>query len=542
MHSIGDVRRTVRPGRRREPRRARLVFVVLVYCLISVGIAGAVTHRLQHTTAAAPPGGSIPSPRPAKYLVLIVLDGARPDYFNLTRMPHVDALRATGAQFTNAFDGILESETPAGHTTISTGSPPSRDGILGFGWAQNDNDFSLFSPTVVRAGAIEHIMEAANVPTIAGLYKAKFPRARVVALSGHKYYAADPLGGPSADAIMYYQGNDRGKYVPVAIPGHMPPKGILNAPGVIGPSTHLPDGGEDRLATNLALRAFQVMHQRITLINYPEFDWPIGHVDGGILARSKVIALMKEFDRDLARIEHAYAKVGVLKRTLFVITADHGMEPIHRFVDHAVFWNAIRAAGTTAPDISYNTATYIWLRDASRARAVADGIMRANDPGIESTYYLDTLHGVPHYVRADGTYLGKGMDAANQYLLGTLMNGHQPSVVAFCKAGSTSTPDTSHWKADHGGAGWQSQHIPLIFSGPMIRSGTVVTTPAQLEDVATTALTAMGVRPTGMAGHVLSNILTRSTPAQRTERAQEVKTLNPIVDALIAQNSVETGS
>jgi hypothetical protein len=539
MPNRGTVRRTVHPGRRRPRRRATTIFLAIVYCLISIGVAAIVTRQLHRTTVAAPVG-SMPSPRHAKYLVLMVLDGARPDYFDVARLPHVDALRAAGAQFTNAFDGILETETPAGHATISTGSPPSRDGILGFGWAQNDNDFSLFSPTIIRAGTLEHIMEAANVPTIAGLYKAKYPKAKVVALSGHKYYAADPLGGPKADAIMYYQGNDRGKYVPVAIPGHMPPKRVLNAPGVTGPSTHLPDGGEDRLATTLALAAFRTMHQRITLINYPEFDWPVGHVAGGNLAPARVATLMHELDHDLAKIEAAYAKAGVLKQTLFVITADHGMQPVHHFIDHAVFWNAIRAAGTTAPDIAYNTATYIWLTDTSKSKAVADGIMRAGDAGIESTYYLDTSTAVPHYVRAAGTYLSPGMEATNQYLLGTLMNGHQPTVVSFCKAGSTSSPATSGWKADHGGAGWQSQHIPLIFSGPMVRSGTVVTAPAQLEDVATTTLAAMGVRPTGMAGHVLSSILTRSTRAERTVRAQEVTTLDPILNALIAQNTVET--
>ncbi|GAC1319011.1 MAG: hypothetical protein NVS2B16_15890 [Chloroflexota bacterium] len=132
-------------------------------------------------------------------------------------------------QYSYAIDGILESETPSGHTTLATGSTPRRNGILGLGWAQNDNDYSLFSPDVVRSGAMERIMSNAHVPTIAGLYKQRFPGAKVVALSGHKYYAADPLGGPQADAIMYYQGDARGHYVPIAIPGHIPPPPVLSA-------------------------------------------------------------------------------------------------------------------------------------------------------------------------------------------------------------------------------------------------------------------------------------------------------------------------
>src|SRR5947209_3952827 len=316
----------------------------------------------------------------------------------------------------------------------------------------------------------------------------------------------------------------------------------MTDPSVIGPNTHLANGLEDRLATHLALRAFKSMHQRITLINYPEFDWPVGHVDGGILARKKVIGLMSSFDQDLGSIERAYAKAGVLDQTLFVITADHGMAPIRRFVPRSVYTNAVTAAGTTAPSVSYSTGTYMWLADASKAKAVADNVMHATDPGIQSAYYLASPGTVPHYVRAAGSFLSSGMEAANQYLLGTLMNGHQPNVVVFCKGNATSSPTTTNWKADHGGASWQSQHIPLIFAGPMIRQGTVIDDPAQLEDIATTALVAMGVRPTGMQGHVLTDILVRSSKTDRTGRRGEVKTTSPLVDALVAQDNVETGS
>lgn len=535
----GDPRRRGRPSEPGRQRRVPVLALLALYLALSTLFAATLTNRLRRPPDPPPPAGAA-SPKPAKYLVLMVLDGARPDYFGLTHLPHVDALRAAGTQFNNAMDGILESETPSGHTTISTGSPPSRNGILGFDWSQNDSDLSLFSPTVVRAGTMEKIMQAAHVPTIASLYKGRYPGARVVALSGHKYYAADPLGGPAADAIMYYQGNDQGRYVPVAIPGHMPPPGVLTAPGVVGASIHLGAGAEDDLATHLALSAFKVMHQRITLINYPEFDWPLGHVDGGIAARQQVIERMIAFDQDLGSIERAYAKAGILSKTLFVITADHGMEVVHRFIPHSLFTDAITAAGTTAPAISYNAGAYIWLADGTKAEAVAGNITHAADPGIQSVYYLDTSTSVSHYVLAPGTNISAGLDAANQYLLGTLMNGHQPSVVAFCTSGATTSPSTTNWKADHGGASWQSQHIPLIFAGPMIRSGVVVDDPAQLEDVATTTLTAMGVRPTGMTGHVLTEALLRSSRAGRADRSQEIKTTTPIVNALIAQDTVES--
>jgi hypothetical protein len=514
--------------------------VAILYLLLATGVgttvAGVMHARSDHRVISPP----VPFTQTAKYLVLIVLDGARPDYFDLTPLPHVDALRAQGTQFTDAMTGILESETPSGHTTLATGSTPARDGILGFNWAQNDNDYSLFSPDIVRAGAIEHIMEADNVPTIAGLYKARFSRATVVALSGHKYYAADPLGGPEADAIMYYQGDARGRYVPVSIPGHTPPAGVLTAPGLISSTTNNPLGVEDTLATKLALSAFRVMHQRITLINYPEFDWPLGHVDGGNTDPAKVIQLMKDFDHNLAMIEDAYRKAGILDKTLFVITADHGMTPVKRFVPESLFSTAVTKAGTTAPSISYSTGTYIWVADAARASQVARNILAAHDPGIQSVYYLTTVGGKAQYEHAGGTFVSSGVDAANRYLLATLINGHEPNVVAFCRANATSSSSQTGWRADHGGAGWQSQHIPLILAGPGIQAGLIAAQPARLEDVAPTLLTDMGVKPTGMEGTVLTDALQHTAAADQRRRKAEADRLTPIVNALVAQDNYES--
>ncbi|MGI8824941.1 MAG: alkaline phosphatase family protein [Chloroflexota bacterium] len=521
-------------------RKRKGVFVAAVLlALLATGFATAMAGVLHDRSSAHAISRSrlVSSRGRARYLVLIVLDGARPDYFGMTRLPNVDTLRAEGVQYTKAMDGILESETPSGHTTISTGSTPARDGILGFDWAQSDNDYSLFSPDVVRAGAMEHIMASANVPTIAGLYKARYPSAKVVALSGHKYYAADPLGGPSADAIMYYQGSAQGTYIPVAIPGHVPPSGVLNAPGVTGPTIHGPLGNEDALATRLAIAAFKKMHQRITLINYPEFDWPLGHVDGS--DRGKTIRLMRSFDHDLGTIEAAYRRAGVLAQTLFVITADHGMSPLKRFVPDTVFTNAVAQAGTKAPAVSYSTATYLWLSDTTRAHAVARNLLGANDPGIQSVYYL-SVRGLPHYVHAGGSFVSSEVDSANKYLLGTLMNGHEPTIVAFCREGQSSINPSTDWKADHGGANWQSQHIPLILEGPGIPQGQIQVQPAQLDDVAPTILTAMGVRPTGMEGHALTEALTQTTAADRRARDAETAHVTPLVNALMAQDVYES--
>lgn len=525
----------VRPQKSREfdsgsGLQARFSLVIIAYLLFASSLAAGTAHVLHNQSR--PVVAASPVPATPKYLVLMVLDGARADYFGLTPLPHVDALRALGTQYSNAFDGILEAETPTGHATIATGSRPDRNGILGFDWANDSNRYSLFSPD--QMGTVEQILQASKAPTIGSLYKARYPKATVVALSGHKYYAAAPLGGPSADAIMYYEGDPKNRYVPVAVPGHVPPAGVLDAPGLVYPTTHLKDGVEDNLATDLALSAVQKMHPRLLLINYPEFDWPLGHVDGGILNPNKVITDMRSFDADLGRIEESYRRAGILNQTLFVITADHGMMPISRFVPSSLIDNAISKAGTTAPDIATSSADYIWLADATKASAVASNIVAADDPGIQSIYYLTTVGGQPRYQIASGTSLPPSEEQANQYLLSALLNGHEPQVVVFGNEGVSFSDPKSGWKADHGGNSWQSQHVPLILSGPGIRPGVTTDAPAQLDDVAPTVLVDMGVKPADMEGEPLTEALMSSSPGEQRARSAEIKLLQPITQSLSA--------
>src|SRR5436309_2062843 len=71
------------------------------------GLAGAITAGAFGWNLAATDAASLP------YVVLIVLDGAMPEYFNISGIPHVKSLIRNGTQYSNAFSGILESETPS---------------------------------------------------------------------------------------------------------------------------------------------------------------------------------------------------------------------------------------------------------------------------------------------------------------------------------------------------------------------------------------------------------------------------------------------
>ncbi|MGI8968172.1 MAG: alkaline phosphatase family protein [Chloroflexota bacterium] len=481
---------------------------------------------------------------PAKYLVLFVLDGAQPDYYDVPGIPHIKALMKNGADYSNGFAGILESETPSGHAAIASGSQPRADGILSFAWANSDNTtVNLFDPKNIQNGQMERIIGDAPASDIAELVHRQDHKAKVVVLGGHKYYAQDALGGPSADVIAYYTGTPQGTFAPIAVPGHVPPPGVLEAPGLVAKSTHLPMGTEDTLVMRLVHVAVQKMQPRVLMVNVPEFDWPLGHVDGADRDPAGVRTLMQGFDRDLGALEDQYRRAGILNQTLFVLTSDHGFAPIYHTVDSKQIEKAATDTGTAINSDTFHTAGYMWLQDHTKAAAAAENVAKLQNPYIQSVYFKEpAAKGGYEYVRATGPDLFHvpAADSANQYLLHTFSGPNGPDVCVFFTENTASLPGgESSWKGDHGGATWNSQHLRIIFSGPGVRPGTVSSRPAPLMDIAPTALTLMGIAPDGMQGVPLADGMLNPTTAVSTASQSQSSQLQPVISALSAESRAE---
>lgn len=472
------------------------------------------------------------------YVVLIVLDGARPGYFSVPGIPHVRALMSGGSWFSNAFTGILESETPAGHAAISSGSEPRDDGILGFTWATSTGQKqTIYDPKIVRSGFEEQLMS--HTPTLAGQFHQLDPSATVVATGSYKYYANDALGGPDANITMYYETKPNGRFAPTFIPGHVPPKSLINDPSLSAPSVHQPLGTFDHLAMKLAIASFEKVHQRVTMINIPEFDMPLGHVDGGSIDRKDLLTLMQGFDRDLGALEDAYRKAGVLDRTLFVITADHGMVPIRHKVPYTDIRSAVLRAETAIIHGNYHSGAYIWVKDQTKLPKAAANVAALKADRIQSVYYRNP-DGTYQRVSASGEKLDSSVEVANQYLLHTFSGPVGPDIVVLFKEGTVGvqTGEMS-WKGDHGGADWQSQHIPLLIAGPGVRRGHHSTFPARLIDIAPTILSLSGGSHAAMRGVVLADALRAPSEADVFAEAAFRPQLKAVITALSAESHLE---
>src|SRR5579884_3348188 len=129
----------------------------------------------------------------ARYLVLIVLDAFRADYLDLAPMPALSALMKDGVAYDRAWVGQLESYTPTGHASISTGVMPKRHGIVGFEWRDPTTGQEVLDGWAkeVLLGKLDRDLKASGTDSIPSMIKAADPSAVVVALSSEKVYAAD---------------------------------------------------------------------------------------------------------------------------------------------------------------------------------------------------------------------------------------------------------------------------------------------------------------------------------------------------------------
>jgi arylsulfatase A-like enzyme len=513
----------------------RALVAVTIFLLIPGRASSAGSTR---TSGLVDPANPIPVLKEhPKYVVMIVLDGAPPGYFKLADFPHIAALQRQGVTYDSAWDGMLETETPTGHASLGTGTVPRHHGIISFSWVtQAGLHEQPTNPIPIQQGQLEQVLRRSGVPSIASELKRVDPSATVAVTSGHKDYAVDAAGGPYADYLMYYAIQNQ-LWKPVAIPRHVPPQSVLAPQYLQAYAPHLAPGDQDYLAVQLALSSFRQVHQRVTIINLPEFDWPLGHLLGGLADKWFAWRLMTRLDTDIGMIEDTLRQDHVLKQTLFVITADHGMLALHHRIPHEIIAQAVKNAGTSLDDYEYHSAGYFWLHDRTRAASVASHIVGLHNPYIRAVYYR--APGSLQYVQAPGgkPLASPTVASAYQFLLGTLVSPSAPQIVMFlAENASLVGRNETNWRGDHGGASWNAEHIPLILSGPGVRQGIHAAFPATIYDIAPTVLALLEAPWTGMDGVPLYDAFTSPDVAGSNDQVAIAAQREPVVQALRLQS------
>src|SRR5437868_1647439 len=128
-----------------------------------------------------------------RVVMLVVLDGMRRDYFDrfAASMPTLTALRQGGAWFTHAEVNFIPSNTPCGHSTISTGTDPGVHGITGVTVYDRTHrqDHNLFA---------ERTPQDLMTLTLADMWQLATAGRAVILAQGSIDRAATPLAGHGA--------------------------------------------------------------------------------------------------------------------------------------------------------------------------------------------------------------------------------------------------------------------------------------------------------------------------------------------------------
>ncbi len=491
------------------------------------------------------------SPAAAPYLVLISLDACRPEYLALASLPHLQELMNSGVTYTDAWVGALVSNTPPGHTEMATGSFPNHNGILSFTW-KNSETGETTDPTTLNAinqGEMDGIVAASGVPTLAGLVKAQSPDATVVAISSHKFYAAQGLGIGPSDYIIYAknapkQKSTKGKPTPTPERGYEPPAGSLIPAAIVGhepPADVMNDrrlnvvaanpGDDNNFAINAALVLFEKYRPRALLVNLPATDEQ-GHKTGGIIAPDIMRQVMVTTDAGIGKLMDAYKAAGIFEQTLWIVTADHGMTPNTYEIDPQTIRNIAKQAGVPGGGLQ------AYLRNPAQAPKLAEAIAKTGVDGIVGAYAKVKVGDHYEYQSAPATKatLAPALNDAYLYLLSTYVGATSHDLVLTTKENYASKgqyPPNTH--GGHGEINWADQHIPLIISGPGIKRGASSSAPARLVDLLPTIAREMNLSATGMDGVPLADALTNPQASDVSAQNAVAARLAPLRDALKQQ-------
>lgn len=496
---------------------------------------------------AAPDTRQYPSHAP--YVVVLVMDAFRADYETLCPMPNLHTLMQAGTSYTNAWVGHLESYTPTGHATISTGAKPAHTGVIGFSWRDpktGQEDYTGWWQGVM-SGRLEAQLQQHGVNSIPQAMKRQDPHARVVALSSEKYYAADAMGGPAADYIIFGQPVGK-RIVTQGIPHHIPPQSFLKK-GSMSRAWPLTYGQFDDMAMTMALQSLSSLDPRLLMINLPGADI-YGHRVGGPASPDVMRRIAAAADIQIGRLIAELKRRGIFDQTIFVVTADHGMVGNTFQLDDAVIKAAIRDAGGDYLFHVGGNSAYIWLKNPGQSASVAQKMVdafptlplyrSADAQSVAFAHYQTLQAGEYVYdpIVPTGTQIDVELEKAYQYLLRTFAGPLAPDIALWFEE-NTITSHNTDVHGEHGGATWGAQHIPLVITGPGVRSGHRSSFPARLMDIAPTVLTLLGLHPDRMDGIVLADAVKGASDNLHTAQQDLAGRLKTYQTALIARSKAD---
>jgi predicted AlkP superfamily pyrophosphatase or phosphodiesterase len=413
-----------------------------------VGVA--VACLLAAWAAAAPPG-------PASHVLIVMLDGTRPDALRRVRAPVLHGLAAAGTEFLQA-ETVYPSQTRVAFVTLPTGAFPGSHGIVGGNeikdpqWrtvAMGDDDPIAAQALVDRAT----FFEDATAAGLTSLY---------AAMKGYEL-----VGARGATWTI----NGKHTLEPSAYATRYQPAVAGNAEAAAWQKELL-----SRQLLDQSLAVIREHRPNLVVINLGSADYA-AHAFG---PESPFYLRTLEYEDGLVGdLLEAYKSLGLFDKTTVVVSADHGFSQVNtsRVVAPASDAGGHRLETLAALGIEHyvtntgGTSMGVYVREKGRVPQAVAALRR--EPWCESVYCEDAAAGCDRSLSSLRSWFpGRSPDL--------MVDLDDDAALNFPNPGQ------------HGSARPADRRIPLLFSGAGVARGRVGGK-ASLADVAPTVLRLLGV-------------------------------------------------
>jgi phosphonoacetate hydrolase len=430
------------------------------------------TVRTAHAAPLPPP-----APRAADHVIVIMMDGTRPDLLRIANTPHLDALVAAGTEYVQART-MYPSQTRVAFVTLPTGAWPSSHGIMGgdeFMDAQwKQQTFGAPADPIPSQALVKRptIFEEATAAGLTSVYGA---------MKGYELVGA------------------RGATWTVNL--KTDPETSALYPTIYQKQV----GGSEERAVKEKLRLSRVMMDRMLAIlsdkkpnlmvmNLGSADYMAHSFGPGNPHYHEAFEYIDTLIGELlARLD----ALGIRQRTAIIVSADHGFSDVQgrllvsdKVNDERVLKVLLAKGIVNHVSNAGGAAMAVYLRDHARL-AEAVRIVSAQ-PWAESVYCESPR------AKCDRT-----LSSLHDY-----MPGRSPDIMVDLDDDSNIDHDDPS-PGDHGSLRDTDMRIPLIVSGAGVKAGQLLGTKARLLDVAPTAVRLLGLpgRVLRPDGHVLEEAL-----------------------------------
>lgn len=445
----------------------------------------------------------------AKHVIILGIDGLRPDQIRPDMMPNLHALKQRGVS-SNAHRTVFPSETRCALTALANGAKPESSGVVG-------NDFYLRTGSHQLAGT-ETIHEwRLNEMSAPGGFVRTAGLGETLSKAG-KAFAVVTSSGQGSFTALNWKGADFGqtgfnvRHPQLAYPADLAVE-ISRRHKV--PAGGIPPGAERRTVEIFTQSIWPVKKPAASIIWITEGDGASHRHGLGAEGQLASIAACDQAIGDILDWREAQPE---REDIAIFVTSDHGHATISRFVSvtDTLAQAGIRAASEFSDGIQvimrHGSAPAMWLRDYDTVLLTdIHDALRAQD--WYGATFTRAAEAGSHFGRIDGTLALElaGIDhfrAPDLFI--NLAGDNNSNAHGF--PGST-VVDATKFNVEPGGGTHGGLHIAelsavLIGDGAGLKSGgNAVDTRTGIYDLAPTTLKMLGIeQPYTMTGRVMDEM------------------------------------